>query len=203
MDTQRKRAIMSDLSGRTTEAVRRRGHTKSEAEVIETDHPIKAGNMKGNQDLTITLLVDSTPREAFDAITNVRGWWSEEIDGRTDELGEFEYHYQGIHRCTIRITGLVPGKKVVWHVVDNYFNFVKDKSEWKDTDIVFEIARKNGKTEVRFTHVGLVPAYECYDVCSDAWGTYINGSLRSLITRGKGQPNQNEQIASKHGIGDT
>ncbi|MCB0167487.1 MAG: SRPBCC domain-containing protein [Anaerolineae bacterium] len=153
-----------------------------------------------DKNFTTSFSVDQSPEEAFAAINNVRDWWSEEIEGRTDELGEFNYHYQDIHRCTIRITELVPGKKVVWHVVDNDFNFIKDKSEWKDTDIVFEIARKSDQTEVRFTHVGLVPAYECYDVCSDAWGTYINGSLRNLITQGKGQPNQNEQIADKHGL---
>jgi uncharacterized protein YndB with AHSA1/START domain len=153
-----------------------------------------------NQNYSTSFTVDQSPEEVFTAINNVRGWWSEEIEGRTDELGEFKYQYQNIHRCTIKITELVPGKKVVWHIVDNYFNFVKDKGEWKDTDIVFEIAKKGDKTEVRFTHVGLVAAYECYDVCSDAWGTYINGSLRNLITEGKGKPNQNEQIANKHGI---
>lgn len=157
--------------------------------------------MSQNQDYSATLLVDNTPNEAFDAINNVRGWWSQEIEGRTDTLGDFKYHYQDTHRCTISITELVPGEKVRWHVADNYFNFVEDKSEWTDTDIVFEIAPKGDKTEVRFTHVGLVPAYECYRVCSDAWSTYIKGSLRDLITTGKGQPNQNEQIAEKHGIG--
>ena len=141
-----------------------------------------------NENFTTTFSVDQTPKEAFNAINNVRGWWSEEIEGSTDKVGEFRYHYQDVHRCTIKITELVPGERVVWHVVDNYFKFVKDKSEWKDTDIVFDIAKKGDKTEVRFTHVGLGPAYECYAVCSDAWGTYINGSLRNLITKGKGQP---------------
>jgi hypothetical protein len=145
-------------------------------------------------------MVIQSPEEAFKGITNVRGWWSEEIEGDTDKLGEFKYHYQDVHRCTLKITELVPGKKVAWHVVDNHFSFVKDKSEWVDTDILFEIARKEDKTEVRFTHVGLVPDYECYDVCHDAWGTYINGSLRELIASGKGKPNQNEQIADKHRI---
>ncbi|WP_240417293.1 SRPBCC family protein [Paenibacillus periandrae] len=153
-----------------------------------------------NQSYSTFFKVDQSPEEVFAAINNVRGWWSEEIEGTTDELGEFKYHHQDIHRCTIQITELVPGKKVVWHITDNYFNFVKEKSEWKDTDIVFEIDKKDGKTEVRFTHVGLVPAYECYAVCTDSWGIYISGSLHDLITKGKGQPNQSEQIANKHGI---
>ena len=104
----------------------------------------------------------------------------------------FTYRYKDVHRTTQKITELVPGKKVVWHVTDAELNFVKGKTEWNGTDIVFEIAKKDGKTEVRFTHVGLVPAFECYGGCSGAWGFYINDSLRNLITTGKGAPNQTE-----------
>ena len=87
----------------------------------------------------------------------------------------------------------MPGRKVVWHTADSHLNFVKDKTEWNGTEIVFEITRKEDKTELRFTHVGLVPAFECYGDCSGAWGFYINDSLRSLITTGKGQPNRQEE----------
>ena len=87
---------------------------------------------------------------------------------------------------------MVPGKKVVWRVLDAHINFVKDKTEWKGTDVVFEIAKKDGKTELRFTHVGLVPAIECYGKCAGVWGFYINDSLRSLIKTGKGDPNLEE-----------
>jgi hypothetical protein len=78
--------------------------------------------------------------------------------------------------------------------VENYFAFTEDKREWTGTDIVFTIAKQGDKTEVHFTHVGLVPTNECYPVCSDGWGTYINGSLLSLITTGTGQPNVGEAI---------
>lgn len=44
------------------------------------------------------------------------------------------------------------------------------------------------KTEVRFTHMGLVPRYECYGNCSNAWGLLINGNLPKLITKAKNQP---------------
>jgi len=142
------------------------------------------------KDFTTTILVDNTPEEVFDAINNVRGWWSEEIDGSTDKLNsEFDYHYEDVHRCKIRIVELVPNTKVVWSVLDNYFKFTKDKSEWKGTKIIFEIAEKDNKTEMRFTHQGLVPAYECYEICRDAWTGYIQKSLRNLITAGEGQPN--------------
>ena len=137
--------------------------------------------------------VDKSPEEAFNAIKNIRGWWSEEIEGSTDKVGdEFTYHYKDIHRCTMRLTEAVPGKRVVWLVLDNYFDFTEDKSEWKGTTIRFEISRKGDKTEVCFTHLGLVPEYECFDVCSTSWGSYINGSLKRLINTGKGHPNQKD-----------
>ena len=145
------------------------------------------------QSYAISFAVDQSPKKVFDAINNVRGWWSEEIDGSTDRLGaEFKFHYKELHLSTQKITEWVPGKKVVWHVLDSRINFVKDKTEWKGTDIVFAIARKGDKTELRFTHVGLVPAIECYGDCSGAWRFYINESLRSLIETGKGKPNAKE-----------
>ena len=146
-----------------------------------------------DQNLTITFTVDQTPEEAFAAINDVRGWWSGEIEGSTDKLGdEFTYRYKDIHYSKQKITELTPGKKVVWLVLDAYLSFIEDKNEWNGTEIIFDIAKKGDKTEVRFTHVGLVPDHECYGACSNAWGSYINGSLRSLITIGKGQPNKKE-----------
>ena len=141
-------------------------------------------------DFTTTILVDQTPTEVFNAINNVLGWWSEEIEGSTNKLAdEFDYHYQDVHRCKIKIVELVPGKKVVWKVLDNYFSFTNDKNEWKGNTIIFEISEKNDQTELRFIQEGLVPEYECFDICQNAWNTYIQKSLYSLITTGKGQPN--------------
>jgi hypothetical protein len=141
-------------------------------------------------DFTTTLLVDQTPTEAFGAINNVRGWWSEEIEGNTDKLNdEFKYHFEDIHSCRMKLIEVIPDKKVVWFVMDNYFKFTMDKSEWIGTKISFEISKQDNKTQIRFTHLGLVPEYECYDICFDAWTGYIQNSLRSLISTGKGLPN--------------
>jgi len=146
------------------------------------------------QSFTTSFLVDQTPKEAFDAINNVRGWWSENIEGTTDKFGgEFTYRYKNVHHCKMKLIEVIPDKKAVWFVLDNYFNFTEDKSEWKSTEIIFEVSEKEDKTEIRFTHQGLVPEYECFSVCSNAWGSYIHGSLRSLITTGKGHPNEKEK----------
>ncbi len=138
-----------------------------------------------DQNFTTTLVFDQTPDEVFAAINNVRDWWTGEIEGDTGGLGdEFVYRSGDDHRSTQKITGWVPGKKVVWRVLESQINFVADKTEWNDTEIVFEIARKAGKTELRFTHVGLVPAKACYGDCSEAWRYFINDRLRNLIAAG-------------------
>lgn len=145
-----------------------------------------------DQSYTTTISVDRTPEEVFDAITDVRAWWHAGIQGESDSVGaEFVHEVPDVHYSKIRVTELVPGEKVVWRVLDNHMSFIDDQTEWVDTEIRFDLSEKDGTTDVRFTHVGLVPDYECFDVCSDAWGFYIGASLRNLITMGKGTPNSN------------
>jgi Activator of Hsp90 ATPase homolog 1-like protein len=146
-----------------------------------------------NKDFTATIFVDQNPETAFDAVKNFRAWWSEEIEGNTGKLGEeFFYHYKDVHLCRIKLIEIIPAKKLVYLVLDNQFNFVEDKSEWINTKLIFEITSEGDKTRVQFTHEGLVQEYECYGVCNDAWKSYIEGSLQSLIATGKGMPNPKE-----------
>jgi len=138
---------------------------------------------------TTTIIVDKSPKEAFNAINNVRAWWQGEIEGNTEKLNdEFIYRMEEIHYSKQKIVEFIPNEKVAWLVTDsklNPLNF-KDESEWTGTKIIFEIAEVNNKTQVHFTHVGLVPEFECYGDCSWAWGELIQESLFSLITTGKG-----------------
>lgn len=162
---------------------------------------------KESKSFNATIAVSKTGLEAFDAIRNFRGWWSEEIEGNTDKINEtFFYHYKDIHLCKVKLIEAIPGKKLVYLVLDNEFNFIEDKSEWVNTKLIFEIKPQGTTTEVRFTHEGLIPEYECFEVCNEAWSGYIKNSLKNYIETGKGNPNPkdkegfNAELARKWGL---
>lgn len=138
-----------------------------------------------NQDFTTSFLVDQGPQKVFAAINDVRSWWSGDVEGSTNKLGdEFTYRYEDVHYSKQRIAEFIPDKKIVWLVLDGRLNFVADKREWTGTRIMFDIVTRGDQTEVAFTHVGLVPENQCFTACSSAWSYYINGSLRRLIAGG-------------------
>ena len=161
-------------------------------------------------DFTIILLVDKPMKEAFNAINNVRGWWTEDLEGSSLNLhDEFTVRFfDDIHVTTQKLVEIIPDKKVVWLVTKSELNFLKDRHEWKDTKISFEITEKGNKTQLRFTHLGLVPKIECYKDCSAGWTMYIKGSLLELLTNGKGRPelksnNQTQNIADVSSLNKT
>ena len=148
-----------------------------------------------NQNFTTTLLVEQTPKEAFDAIKNVRGWWSglysEEFEGSSDKLND-EFTFlagDGVHYTKQKLIELTPDKRIVWLVTDSKLTFVENETEWTGTKLIFDISEEDNKTKIVFTHLGLVPEFECYDSCAPAWTQYIQERLLlSLITSGKEQP---------------
>ena len=138
------------------------------------------------QDYTTIITVDATAQEAFDGVNSVAKWWTKDLEGRSQNLhDEFTVHFGDVHVSTQKLVEVIPNKKVVWLVTASNLNFVEDKREWTNTRISFEIAEKGNKTEIRFTHIGLLPQAECYDACSNAWGQYIQESLFNLLQKEK------------------
>ncbi|MGX6601424.1 hypothetical protein ACWKSP_04690 [Micromonosporaceae bacterium Da 78-11] len=87
-------------------------------------------------DFTTTIAVDRTPQEAFAAVTDVRGWWSAEITGSSERLGDvFVFEVPGAHRSTQTLTEVIPGERLVWRVSDSYLSFVEDHTEWDGTEL--------------------------------------------------------------------
>jgi hypothetical protein len=138
------------------------------------------------QDFTTTIAVDQTPTQVFNAINNPQSWWSGEITGGTHQLNdEFTYRYKDLHMSKQRILEMIPDQKVVWLVTESQINYAEDKKEWTGTKISFEISKKDNKTQLRFTHLGLDPDIECFESCSYSWTQLIQQALFTLITTGK------------------
>jgi len=144
-----------------------------------------------SSDFSKAFLVNQSPEEVFNAVNNVRGWWSELIDGATEKAGDiFIYRHKDLHYSKQKLTTVVPGKTVVWEVIESQLNFLKNTSEWNGTLVKFDISKKGNKTELVFTHEGLRPEIECYGACSNGWTYYLENSLLKLIESGKGQPDK-------------
>ncbi|WP_300600854.1 SRPBCC domain-containing protein [Niabella sp.] len=146
-----------------------------------------------DRNYSVSIITDQTPEVVFNAVNNVRGWWTENLEGATLQKDDaFEVRFGDVHYSRQQLTEVIPNKKVVWLVTDSRLNFAQNQQEWNDTQIFFEISEEKGKTELRFTHKGLHPEIECYSACSNAWSDYITGSLRNLIDHGSGKPSPKE-----------
>lgn len=147
-----------------------------------------------DQDLTLSYTVPRSPREVFEAIRDVRGWWSEGLEGPSAEVGdEFRYRHEQIHDSRQRVIESTPGRTIAWRVLDAHLSFAAHPDEWKDTTIRFDLAETPGGTTLRFTHQGLRPSCDCYEACSKGWSFYIGESLLRRLTTGRGSPDTRER----------
>jgi hypothetical protein len=135
--------------------------------------------------------MEQTPQAVFQAIINVRDWWSgfysEEIKGATEKLNdEFTFSAAGgAHYCKMKLVEVMPGKKLVWLVTESSLSFLEKTDEWTGTKVIFDISKSNNKTQLVFTHEGLTPDIECYDSCAPSWSRYLQNKLLPLINTAK------------------
>lgn len=141
------------------------------------------------KDFTTTITVPVSPQRAFELVSEVENWWSENKKGKSGKLGdEFEVQFKEVHYSKHKLIESTPGEKIVWLVTDGKLSWPTDKQEWIGTRNQFEFIPNGDSTDVRFTHIGLSPALECYENCFKGWTYYIEKSLYSLLTTGKGMP---------------
>jgi len=143
------------------------------------------------QDYNYVMTVNVSVDKAIDAISRVPEWWAPDFEGSSQKPGDtFTVHFGDVS-VDFKIVEFVPGNKVVWLVTDCNLSWLKDKKEWKDTQLVWEVSSLPDGTQIRMTHVGLVPGIECYDDCSNGWNFHVGESLFKLITEGIGIPGVN------------
>src|SRR6476646_10844042 len=114
--------------------------TSSNLQLISCTLSPSSEDAMTDQSFTTTFSIDRSPQEVYDAINDVRAWWSAEVEGPTDVEGEtFTFRVKDLPRSQIRVAELVPGERVVWTVLENYMSFVEDQTEWVNTQIRFDL----------------------------------------------------------------
>ncbi len=120
-------------------------------------------------------------------IANLPGWWGVTFTGEADKQNDkFTVKMGGDSFFHFSVTQAVPGKRLVWLVTDCHMPWFNHKTEWTDTQLVFDLQENDGTTEVAFTHVGLTPNVECYKDCKPGWTHWITTSLHAYLTTGTG-----------------
>jgi hypothetical protein len=140
-----------------------------------------------NKNYITTIEISKSPQNVFNRIKEVSKWWSKEFEGSSTKLNdEFVICHPGRHYSKQRLFEVIPNGKVVWLVTASHLDWIKkNKVEWKNTKMIFEITTKGDKTVLRFTHEGLVPEKECYAMCEQGWNMVIKDWLFNFITNGR------------------
>lgn len=142
-----------------------------------------------NKSFTAKIEVSKSPQEVFSCITkDVAKWWGgKDCEGSGINLhDEFVIHHPNAHYSKQKLIEVIPNRKIVWLVTESTLHWLqKDKHEWKNTKMSFEISTAKDKTVVQFTHEGLVSGKECYDMCSQGWNMVIKDYLFHFIADGK------------------
>ena len=83
----------------------------------------------------------------------------------------------------------IPNRSLVWTVTEANHDLegITKKDEWKGTFIKWKIVENEAGSKVTFTHQGLLPELECFEICQAGWG-YFLGSLKDYLETGKGYP---------------
>ena len=144
------------------------------------------------QDYRCSMSARVSASDAYDKIARVSEWWAKDFEGSARNFGDvFTVRFGETFGGTFvdfKIIEAVPGSKVTWRVTDCYLPWLTDKTEWNDTNVVFEISARQSETTVTLTHEGLVPEVECFDSCVQGWDQYFGQSFRQFLTDGHGMP---------------
>ncbi len=113
--------------------------------------------------------------EAITEIDQMKLWYTTEISGhsKVDQLINSKF---GSSDFVVKVLALEENKKVVWECVETNLPFVGHT-------YTFELDENDGKTRIRFTHLGFEEQNDAYANMNFSWGKYLE-SLRQYCQKG-------------------
>ena len=141
------------------------------------------------KDFSYSFTGKASAKDTMKRISEVNLWWAKNFKGRAEKLNDkFSVYFGDDTYVNFKISEVIPGKKITWLVTDCNLGWIEDKKEWKNTECIWTLTEKGGKTQVDFVHKGMTPESECYESCKPGWTHHIKDSLIKLIDKGVGYP---------------
>ncbi|MDT0608146.1 hypothetical protein [Croceitalea rosinachiae] len=139
-----------------------------------------------------SVLISGSNDKIFGALTvGIDKWWGE-VNQQANNLGSIFKVSFGEAFWVFKVTHLERDSTITWECIESnqvHAGLKGVREEWLGTKLHWNITSKdNQTTNVDFLHEGLVPTFNCYDVCSKAWDYFITDSLKSYIEEGIGKP---------------
>ena len=135
-----------------------------------------------SSEIRINVAIKARPEKIYDAVTTQEGlanWWAKQTTAKP-EVGFVNLFIFGKFRNEMKVTKLVPDKKVEWKCINSI-------EEWIDTDISFDMEEKEGSTILRFTHAGWRATTDTFAGCTYDWALFMT-SLKTFCETGTGTP---------------
>ncbi len=142
-----------------------------------------------NQDYHSSISANITPSEALDKISRASEWWATNFEGSSQKPNDiFTVRFGNGDMYKVKVSEIIPDKKITWEVIDSYQGWHENHAEWTGTKIVWEVFPQKDSIEVKMTHLGLAPEFECFDKCSQGWDYLLQKSISRFLTENKGLP---------------
>ncbi len=146
--------------------------------------------MGHKQNYTTEFEIAASPAKVFSAITqHIDKWWTQRANKATQVGDTLQVRFEEGTMWRMRVEEAVPDQLMVWYVTDadHKLENLARYDEWQGTIIRWKITKVDAGSALTFTHEGLVPALECYDICQRGWD-YFLGSLKRYLETGTGSP---------------
>jgi uncharacterized protein YndB with AHSA1/START domain len=144
------------------------------------------------EDFQQSLSLSASPEAAYAALATIdglRNWWTQECDGVATAGGTIHFRFGNVYK-DMRVDTAVQNREVRWTCTRACIDVpsLSRKDEWVGTRLVFRLTESTpGKTTLDFEHTGLVPSFECYQMCVTGWRHFL-GSLQQYLETGSGMP---------------
>lgn len=137
------------------------------------------GNLHAmGDDYCATIHTAASPDAARAAIfDDMTGWWSPHVEktdtGATIRFGDSHATFEFSQRDGTYVWTCTDANMII--------DGIADSTEWHGTTLIWQILPEGDGSRITLSHIGLTPALDCHNVCTNGWARYFETSLLAYL----------------------